>query len=143
MPDQDDGAEAAERLGDQRDLAGGGGVDLGAGRHVEADAVRVGGVVAAGDAARDRRAEPAAGRRAVLAEVGRVGIDGGGDVGRAAAAAALGGAVTGVPWPGWVSTLLEMRLASLTIGIRSSWFSRTARSGPRPFHEASAVTETP
>ena len=58
-------------------------------------------------------------------------------------AAALGGGVTGVPWPGWVSGALEMRLASLTIGIRSSWFSRTARSGPSPFHEASAVTETP
>ncbi len=60
-------------------------------------------------------------------------------------AAALEGGATGVPWPGWVSmeAAPEIRLASLTMGIRSSWFSRTARSGPRPFHEASAVTETP
>ena len=59
--------------------------------------------------------------------------------------AASGGGATGVPWPGWVamSEALEIRFASLTIGISSSWLSRTSRSGPRPFHEASAVTETP
>ena len=57
--------------------------------------------------------------------------------------AAFGGGATGVTWPGWLLSLPTMRLASLTIGISSSWFSRTARSGPRPFHEARAVTETP
>ena len=58
-------------------------------------------------------------------------------------AAALGGGATSVPWPGSVPVEAGMRFAPLAIGISSSWPTRTPMSGPSPFHEASAVVETP
>ena len=48
-------------------------------------------------------------------------------------AAALGGGATGVPWPGLgLDGALEIRLASLTIGISSSWFGAHREVGPEP-----------
>jgi hypothetical protein len=41
---------------------------------------------------------------------------------------------------GWVP---GVPLASSTIGMIRNWFSRTARSGPSPFHSARDRTDTP
>jgi hypothetical protein len=59
---------------------------------------------------------------------------------------ALGGSDAVVPCPGALSGRAPpvwIWFAPETTGISSSWFCRTERSGPSPFQEASAVTDTP
>jgi len=52
----------------------------------------------------------------------------------------VSGIGVGVPVPGDVVS--NGSTDSDVVGINRRWFGRTAKSGPRPFHEASAVTET-